>query len=59
MKDELESEKNVMMQRWARREKPLEQGKVQWLGIGGEIQRLSQTELPKLDMENPQLAPDP
>jgi hypothetical protein len=55
MKDELESEKNVTMQRWARREKQLEQGKVQLLGIGGEIQGLSQTELPMLDMENPQL----
>jgi hypothetical protein len=51
MKEELESEKNVTMQRWARREKQLEQGKVQLLGIGGEIQGLAQQELPMLEME--------
>jgi hypothetical protein len=53
MKEELESEKNVTMQRWARREKQLETGKSQLLGIGGEIQGLSQQELPMLEMEDP------
>jgi hypothetical protein len=59
MKDELESEKNVTVQRWARREKQLEQGKVQLLGIGGEIQGLSQQELPMLDMESSALESEP
>jgi len=54
MKDELESEKNVTTQRWARREKQLETGKIQLLGIGGEIQGLSQQEIPLLDLEVPQ-----
>jgi hypothetical protein len=59
MKDELESEKNVTVQRWARREKQLETGRMQLLGIGGEIQGLSQQELPMLDMEStvPELDP--
>ena len=51
MKEELESEKNVTMQRWARREKQLETGKAQLLGVGGEIQGLAQQELPMLEME--------
>ena len=59
MKDELESEKNVTMQRWARREKQLEMGKVQLLGIGGEIQGLSQQDLAMLDLESTQLELDP
>jgi hypothetical protein len=59
MRDELESEKNVTVQRWARREKQLEQGKVQLLGIGGEIQGLSQQELPMLDMESSALESEP
>ncbi len=52
MRDELESEKNVTLQRWARREKQLETGKAQLLGIGGEIQGLSQDELPMLDLDS-------
>jgi len=55
MKTELESEKNVTMQRWARREKMLEQGQAQLLGIGGEIQGLAQQELPMLEMESNEL----
>jgi hypothetical protein len=53
MKEELESEKNVTMQRWARREKQLDTGKAQLLGIGGEIQGLSQQALPVLELESP------
>ena len=52
MREELESEKNVTTQRWARREKQLQAGVAQLLGIGGEIQGLAQQELPMLEMEN-------
>lgn len=55
MREELESEKNVTTQRWARREKQLQAGVNQLLGIGGEIQGLAQNPLPILDMEKPQL----
>ena len=55
MREELESEKNVTLQRWARREKQLETGKSQLLGIGGEIQGLTQSALPILDLESPPL----
>jgi hypothetical protein len=55
MREELESEKNVTTQRWARREKQLQSGVNQLLGIGGEIQGLAQQELSMLEMEDPQL----
>jgi len=51
MRDELESEKSVTTQRWARREKQLQGGMTQLLSIGGEIQGLAQEELPMLEME--------
>jgi hypothetical protein len=51
MREELESEKNVTTQRWARREKQLQGGMTQLLSIGGEIQGLAQEELPLLEME--------
>jgi len=51
MREELESEKNVTTQRWARREKQLQAGMTQLLGIGGEIQGIAQEELPMLEME--------
>jgi hypothetical protein len=51
MREELESEKNVTTQRWARREKQLQAGMTQLLSIGGEIQGLAQEELPMLEME--------
>jgi hypothetical protein len=51
MREELESEKNVTTQRWARREKQLQAGMTHLLGIGGEIQGLAQQELPMLEME--------
>jgi hypothetical protein len=53
MKDELESEKNQTMQRWARREKQLQGGVTQLLGIGGDIQGLAQQELRMLELEEP------
>jgi hypothetical protein len=58
LREELESEKNVTTQRWARREKQLQSGMNQLLGIGGEIQGLAQQELPMLEME-PAEEPDP
>jgi len=51
MREELESEKSVTTQRWARREKQLQAGMTQLLSIGGEIQGLAQQELPMLEME--------
>ncbi|MET0292711.1 MAG: DUF2130 domain-containing protein [Steroidobacteraceae bacterium] len=51
MRDELESERNTMTQRWARREKQLQAGVQQLLGIGGEIQGLAQQTLPALELE--------
>jgi len=53
MREELESEKSVTTQRWARREKQLEAGVKQLLGIGGEIQGLAQQELSILELEPP------
>jgi hypothetical protein len=52
MREELESERSVTTQRWARREKQLQAGVTQLLGIGGEIQGLAQQELPMLQMES-------
>jgi hypothetical protein len=51
MREELESEKNVTTQRWARREKQLQAGVVQLLGIGGDIQGLAQQDMPLLELE--------
>jgi hypothetical protein len=51
MRTELESERSVTLQRWARREKQLQVGLAQLLGIGGEIQGLSQQELPLLELQ--------
>jgi hypothetical protein len=55
MREELESEKNVTTQRWARREKQLQAGVNQLLGVAGDIQGLAVQELKMLDMEEPQL----
>jgi hypothetical protein len=51
MREELESEKSQTQQRWARREKQLEGGKLALLGIGGEIQGLAHQGLPQLELE--------
>jgi hypothetical protein len=50
MREELESEKNQTLQRWARREKQLEAGKAALLGVGGELQGLAQQDLPQLEL---------
>jgi hypothetical protein len=51
MREELESERNVTQQRWARREKQLQAGISSLLGLGGEIQGLAQQPLPALELE--------
>lgn len=51
MREELESERSLTIQRWARREKQLQAGVTQLLGIGGEIQGLAQQEMPMLELE--------
>lgn len=51
MREELESERSLTIQRWARREKQLQAGVTQLLGIGGEIQGLAQQEMPLLELE--------
>ncbi len=52
MREELESERSLTIQRWARREKQLQAGVTQLLGIGGEIQGLAQQEMPLLELED-------
>jgi hypothetical protein len=52
MREELESERSLTIQRWARREKQLQAGVTQLLGIGGEIQGLAQQEMPMLELED-------
>ena len=54
MRDELESERSVTMQRWARREKQLQSGLAELLGVAGDIQGLAQQELPALELEPPE-----
>jgi len=51
MREELESERNTTQQRWARREKQLQLGMTQLVGIGGEIQGLAAQQLPMLELE--------
>jgi hypothetical protein len=53
MRDELESERSVTMQRWARREKQLQSGLAELVGVAGDLQGLAQQELPALEMEPP------
>ena len=51
MRGELESEKSAMQQRWARREKQIQQATQEIVAIAGDIQGLAQQELPQLEME--------
>ncbi|HTB66391.1 MAG TPA: DUF2130 domain-containing protein [Steroidobacteraceae bacterium] len=57
MREELESERSVTMQRWARREKQLQSGLAELLGVAGDIQGLAQQELPALELEPPGARP--
>jgi hypothetical protein len=52
MRAELEAEKNQTLQRWARREKQLQSGVAELVGLAGDIQGLAQQDLPLLEMEN-------
>jgi hypothetical protein len=52
MREELESERSLTTQRWARREKQLQAGVTQLLGIGGDIQGLAQQEMPMVELED-------
>lgn len=52
MREELESERSVTQQRWARREKQLQSGLAELLGVAGDIQGLAQQELPALELEH-------
>jgi hypothetical protein len=53
MREELESERSVTLQRWARREKQLQSGVAELLGVAGDLQGLAQQELPALELEPP------
>ncbi|HKT73568.1 MAG TPA: DUF2130 domain-containing protein [Steroidobacteraceae bacterium] len=52
MRQELESEKSQTLQRWARREKQLQSGIAELVGVAGDIQGLAQQDLPLLEMED-------
>jgi len=54
MRQELESEKSQTMQRWARREKQLQSGIAELVGVAGDIQGLAQQDLPLLEMGEPE-----
>ena len=56
MREELDSERSVTTQRWARREKQLQSGVAELLGVAGDIQGLAQQELPALELEPPDVA---
>ncbi|HUN76001.1 MAG TPA: DUF2130 domain-containing protein [Steroidobacteraceae bacterium] len=51
MRQELESEKSQTLQRWARREKQLQSGIAELVGVAGDIQGLAQQDLPLLEIE--------
>lgn len=51
MRQELESEKSQTLQRWARREKQLQSGIAELVGVAGDIQGLAQQDLPLLEMD--------
>ena len=53
MRQELEAEKSQTLQRWARREKQLQSGVAELVGVAGDIQGLAQQDLPLLEMEDP------
>src|SRR3984957_18337725 len=54
MREELESERSVTLQRWARREKQLQSGVAELLGVAGDIQGLAQQGPPALELEPPE-----
>lgn len=58
MRQELEAEKSQTQQRWARREKQLQSGVAELVGVAGDIQGLAQQDLPLLDID-PATEPEP
>src|SRR5262249_42000523 len=50
MAQELEAEKSQTLKRWARREKQLQSGIAELVGVAGDIQGLAQQDLPLLEM---------
>jgi hypothetical protein len=46
-----EAEKSQTQQRWARREKQLQSGVAELVGVAGDIQGLAQQDLPLLEIE--------
>ena len=52
MRQELEAEKSQTLQRWARRERQLQSGVAELVGVAGDIQGLAQQDLPLLEMED-------
>jgi hypothetical protein len=56
MRQELEAEKSQTLQRWARREKQLQSGVAELVGVAGDIQGLAQQDLPLLEMEDCELS---
>jgi hypothetical protein len=52
MRQELEAEKSQTLQRWARREKQLQSGIAELVGVAGDIQGLAQQDLPLLEIED-------
>jgi len=50
MRQELEAEKSQTLQRWARREKQLQSGVAELVGVAGDIQGLAQQDLPLLEI---------
>jgi hypothetical protein len=57
MRQELEAEKSQTMQRWARREKQLQSGVAELVGVAGDIQGLAQQDLPLLEIDSGESPP--
>ncbi|MGI9246351.1 MAG: hypothetical protein ACR2I8_06580, partial [Steroidobacteraceae bacterium] len=55
MREELDSERSTMSQRWKRREKQIQLATNQLIAIAGDVQGLAQQELPQLELETPAL----
>ena len=53
MRDELNSERTTMQQRWKRREKQIHLATTQLVAIAGDLQGLAQQDLPQLELEPP------
>ena len=51
MREELESERTTMQQRWKRREKQIQLATHQLVAIAGDLQGLAQQDLPQLELE--------